>query len=181
MTGEVSFLEIQLLWTSSKGETWGLYWSDYEDELRLLMEESTDKYIIKHQEDKHPPVRQHNPTILQCPVDAPKPVPSKSPPATVKLPDVQPPLKYSTLPDTKFSLPDLIPNIAYCHISPTRYICIQQIWEHHKIRVYQSSERMISGKMKISEVQSIECPPEKPTPKVKRQLLTLIWDICISS
>ena len=27
------------------GETWGLYWSDYEDELRELIEENTEKYI----------------------------------------------------------------------------------------------------------------------------------------
>merc|ERR1712062_939142 len=110
-----------------RGETWGLYWSDYEDEMRLLLEESTDKYIIKHQEDKHPPLRQHQVTILQCPqsVNPPPPAPSKptpapsKPPPSVKLTDIQPPLKFSTLPDTKFSLTDIIPTNSYCNITPT--------------------------------------------------------------
>ena len=29
------------------GGTWGLYWSDYEDELRELLEEDTQKFIKK--------------------------------------------------------------------------------------------------------------------------------------
>ena len=28
------------------GETWGLYFSDYEDELRQLLEESTERWLL---------------------------------------------------------------------------------------------------------------------------------------
>jgi len=34
------------------GETWGLYFSDYEEELLGLIEHDTDKYIKKHPQDK---------------------------------------------------------------------------------------------------------------------------------
>ena len=30
------------------GETWGLYFSDYEDELRQLLEESTERWLANH-------------------------------------------------------------------------------------------------------------------------------------
>merc|ERR1711936_353982 len=33
------------------GETWGLYFSDYEDELMELLEQDTEKYITKHEEE----------------------------------------------------------------------------------------------------------------------------------
>ena len=48
------------------GGTWGLFWSDYEDELRELLEKDTEKYIKEHQEDKvMPETKEVN--ILSCP------------------------------------------------------------------------------------------------------------------
>eukprot|EP00092_Neocalanus_flemingeri_P068186 GFUD01083275.1.p1 GENE.GFUD01083275.1~~GFUD01083275.1.p1 ORF type:complete len:278 (+),score=98.57 GFUD01083275.1:151-984(+) len=76
------------------GGTWGLFWSDYEDELRELLEEDTEKYIKKHPEDKVSP-RVLEVEILSCPskektpeiVEAPPP---SSPPTPIPTPIVAP-------------------------------------------------------------------------------------------
>jgi hypothetical protein len=48
------------------GGTWGLFWSDYEDELRELLEKDTESYIKEHQEDKVMPETEEV-NILSCP------------------------------------------------------------------------------------------------------------------
>ena len=114
MTGQVRLIIAHLDHDQMTGETWGLYWSDYEDELRLILEESTDKYIIKHQEDKHSPPRHHPVTILECPQASSKPAP-----VIINLPDIHPPLepltvapidllKTETIPDLFYSLPNTL-------------------------------------------------------------------------
>ena len=48
------------------GGTWGLFWSDNEDELRELLEKDTESYIKEHQEDKViPETKEVN--IFSCP------------------------------------------------------------------------------------------------------------------
>jgi len=79
------------------GGTWGLYFSDYEDELMQLLEQDTSKYIKKHPEDKVKP-RIFEAKILTCEnkektpeiVEAPPPPPPKveappPPPPKVKM------------------------------------------------------------------------------------------------
>merc|ERR1712055_775057 len=73
------------------GETWGLYFSDYEEELLGLIEHDTDKYIKKHPEDKINP-RIFEVKVLTCEreekapeiVKAPTPPIAKPPPPKVK-------------------------------------------------------------------------------------------------
>ena len=48
------------------GGTWGLFWSDYEDELREQLEKDTENYIKEHQEDKVMPETKEV-KILRCP------------------------------------------------------------------------------------------------------------------
>jgi len=77
------------------GGTWGLYWSDYEDELRELLEQDTQKYIRKHQEDKVVPGI-HTVNVLTCP--AIKKVPVQK---TLQL-NIHPPVKPSLQSDPTF-------------------------------------------------------------------------------
>jgi len=73
------------------GETWGLYFSDYEEELLGLIEHDTDKYIKKHPEDKINP-RIFEVKVLTCErkekapeiVKAPTPPIAKPPPTKAK-------------------------------------------------------------------------------------------------
>ena len=75
------------------GGTWGLFWSDYEDELRELKEEDPEKYIKKHPEDKFNP-HIFEAKILTCPLKEKTPEPVQAPPPPVQAPPPPPtPLK----------------------------------------------------------------------------------------
>jgi len=69
------------------GETWGLYFSDYEDELMELLEQDTEKYITKQPEYKINP-RINEVKVLSCPAKnktpPPAPCKEKSPPPAPK-------------------------------------------------------------------------------------------------
>jgi len=67
------------------GETWGLYFSDYEEELLRLIEHDPDKYIKKHPEDKITPIA-FEAKILKCEQKekTPEVVKADSPPPKVK-------------------------------------------------------------------------------------------------
>ena len=82
------------------GETWGLYFSDYEDELRELIEEDPEKFIKKHPEDKWRP-RSKDVRILECPLPVKEATPPPPPPKPRVVPvlNIRGPVEAETMPE----------------------------------------------------------------------------------
>ena len=80
------------------GETWGLYFSDYEDELRALIEVDTERFIMKHPEDKWRP-RSKDVRILECPLSVKRATPPPPLPPPRVLSVLRPPLEADTMPE----------------------------------------------------------------------------------
>ena len=177
MTGQVRLIIAHLDHDQMTGETWGLYWSDYEDELRLILEESTDKYIIKHQEDKHSPPRHHPVTILECPQASSKPAP-----VIINLPDIHPPLEPLTVAPIDLLKTETIPDLFYSLPNTLRFVSFNCTCLHSKnIKCFASDlnnqlylcfrEGQHQEKVSISQISCLDCPPEAPVIKVLLNLL----------
>ena len=109
------------------GETWGLYFSDYEDELMALIEQEPERYIKKHQEDKYRP-RSHTVTILDCPVNKRPPSPAPPPPPPAPAPklvpvlNIRPPAEIESTPVLAVTTLGSIPNFdKSSYHSPDQY------------------------------------------------------------
>ena len=117
MIGKVEKIKIHLVAIKfqlnlSPGETWGLYFGDYEDELRQLIEEDTERYIKKHPEDKCRP-RSKDVRVLECPLSIKEatPPPPPPPPKPRVLPTliIRAPLEAETMPELTVAIVGVLP------------------------------------------------------------------------
>jgi len=79
------------------GETWGLYFSDYEEELLGLIEHDTDKYIKKHPQDKINP-RVFEVKVLTCERKEKSPEKTIAEPPPTKIKEKSPEIVKAPLP-----------------------------------------------------------------------------------
>ena len=164
------------------GGTWGLYWSDYEDELRELLEEDTQKYIKKHPEDKVTPrvievkildcpkkeikpeiieaAPQTPPTALpstppSAPPSAPPSVPSSAPPPAPKktVRKVHPPVEPDTLREM------VIGSIGVLAMFEQKYDDGQDYINKHK----ESANKHLTAS--VTTAQCLTCPKQQVRPK----------------
>jgi len=140
-----------------KGETWGLYWSDYEDELRELIEENTEKYIKKHPDDKcksrilvvtshQCPVRPRSPTPTPLPEPAPRP---RHQPVL----EVHPPQAQQIVPEFQIAILGVILNFDMSSYQSTN--------NYRNIHKEGLNKHLVAD---VSEVRALTCP----VPKVKK-------------
>jgi len=134
-----------------KGETWGLYWSDYEDELRELIEENTEKYIKKHPDDKCKS-RSLCVTIYQCPLRSPSPVRAPTPAHVPKPPvlEVHPPQPLQIAPELHIAILGVILNFDMSSYQSTN--------NYRNIHKEGLNKDLVAD---VSEVQSLTCPVTK--------------------
>lgn len=154
------------------GETWGLYFSDYEEELLKILEQEPEKYIRKHPVDKWQarcssvviltcPAKQASPSPPPPPSPSPPPPPAPSPPPSPPVTkietvlDIHPPLEPLTLETVVFTAPERkIARLTDCHDATVRNVnndC-------------QSRDLSVT----VSTVKCEVCPPSSPPPPAKK-------------
>jgi len=134
-----------------KGETWGLYFSDYEDELMAIIEQDPGRYIKKHQEDKYHP-RIHGVKILECPVKqrTPSPPPPPPPPKPAPVLNIRPPAEIESTPVLAVATIGALPNFdKSSYHNPDQY------------KNFHKESRTRYERAHVSQVTCISCPAPK--------------------
>ena len=104
--------QTSIQFTSLPGETWGLYFGDYEEELREIIEENTERFIKKHPEDKWRPWSK-DVKILECPLPVkeatPQPPPPPPKPRVLPTLNIREPLEAETMPELTVAIVGVLP------------------------------------------------------------------------
>jgi len=155
------------------GETWGLYFSDYEDELMALIEQDPGRYIKKHPEDKYRP-RSHGVRILECPVTKRSPSPTPPPPPKpAPVLDIRPPAEIESTPVLAVATLGSLPNFdKSSYHSPDQYRNLhKESVKERYLRAHVSHVTCISCPAPKKKVIAPPPPPELPNIKLRDNAL----------